>query len=245
MALEPSLFHSAKNLPFANLLVQRIHSRLNQGLAIHIVHGALAHYDLPDLEATLGNKLTVEEPVNAVGDVVGRVEELNRAFETFVKEPTKEHYLSACRVLVRTKGYEPYSTELDDIADLVRNDKLQEAQTRLKKAMPGMLLSPRAHFVASRLARQLGDAALAAKEMSLGKKCLDGILSTGDGSAEKAYTVTRVSDEYDVLRALKKVANQQAVMQKDGKVFDQIDCSGGTELWFDVTASFNSMRQKP
>ena len=34
-----------------------------------VVHGALAHYDLPDLAATLGDKLTIEQPVDAQGAV--------------------------------------------------------------------------------------------------------------------------------------------------------------------------------
>ena len=35
-----------------------------------LVHGALVHYDLPDLAAVLENKITVEQPVNALGAVI-------------------------------------------------------------------------------------------------------------------------------------------------------------------------------
>jgi hypothetical protein len=31
------------------------------------VHGALVHYDLPNLATALGDKLTIEQPVDAVG----------------------------------------------------------------------------------------------------------------------------------------------------------------------------------
>ena len=69
-ALEPSLFRSVtlsrSLISWSNV----IHNRLNKGLVTHVVHGALAHYDLPNLAATLGDKLTVEQPVNAVGVVV-------------------------------------------------------------------------------------------------------------------------------------------------------------------------------
>jgi hypothetical protein len=33
-----------------------------------IIHGALQHYDLPNLEATLGNKIKVEQPVTSTGN---------------------------------------------------------------------------------------------------------------------------------------------------------------------------------
>ena len=42
-----------------------IHSRLQQRPAVDLVHGALVYYDLPNLAATLGDKLKIEQPVDA------------------------------------------------------------------------------------------------------------------------------------------------------------------------------------
>jgi hypothetical protein len=186
--------------------------------------------------ATSAECLAAEKPAKQV-----KIEAVNRAFAAFVKEPTKENFLRAFQQTTTAENYEPYSTELDDVKELAEGHKFVEAQARLKKAMPGLLLSPQAHFLASRVARGLGDATTAEKETSLGKKCLEGILGTGNGSAEKPYLVTRVSDEYDVLRQLKKFSAQQAVLHKNGKVLDLIQCNDGIELWFDVTAAFTSM----
>jgi hypothetical protein len=41
-----------------------IYSRLTQVQGSQIVHGALTTYDLPDLAATLGGKLTIEQAVD-------------------------------------------------------------------------------------------------------------------------------------------------------------------------------------
>jgi dienelactone hydrolase len=71
-ALEPRLF---QNVRLSRTLISwsnAIHSRLHKGLAVNVVHDALAHYDLPNLAATLGDTLTVEQPVNALGTVVRR-----------------------------------------------------------------------------------------------------------------------------------------------------------------------------
>ena len=36
----------------------------------NVVHGALLHYDLPNLVEALGKKVTTEQPVDAVGMVI-------------------------------------------------------------------------------------------------------------------------------------------------------------------------------
>jgi dienelactone hydrolase len=66
-ALEPGLFQSVKLggtlVSWSNV----IHSRLTNNQLVNTVHGALRVYDLPDLAATLGGKLTIEQPVDAQG----------------------------------------------------------------------------------------------------------------------------------------------------------------------------------
>ena len=67
VALEPDLF---KDLTLSQTLISWsnvIHNRLNKDLITHVVHGALRYYDFPDLAATLGEKITIKQPVNAVG----------------------------------------------------------------------------------------------------------------------------------------------------------------------------------
>jgi hypothetical protein len=66
-ALEPDIFDSVK---LKNCLVSwsnvvELGRSFNQ--LVNTVHGALTVYDLPNLAATLGDKLTVEEPLNALG----------------------------------------------------------------------------------------------------------------------------------------------------------------------------------
>jgi hypothetical protein len=69
-ALEPSLFRSVKLSRTLVSWSNVIHSRLHKGLAVNLVHGALVHYDLPNLAAALGDKLTIEEPVDAIGEIM-------------------------------------------------------------------------------------------------------------------------------------------------------------------------------
>ena len=70
--LEPTLF---QNVKLSQMLVSWsnvVHNRMNKGVIAGLVHNAPSFYDLPDLESLLGDKLTVEQPVNAVGDAIHR-----------------------------------------------------------------------------------------------------------------------------------------------------------------------------
>ena len=69
-ALEPGLFRSVKLSGMLASWSSVIHGRLNKGLVTQLVHGALVHYDLPDLATSLGNKITVGEPVDPLGQAI-------------------------------------------------------------------------------------------------------------------------------------------------------------------------------
>jgi hypothetical protein len=67
-ALEPGLFHNVKLRQMLVSWSTIIHNRINAPTVMAIIiNGALQHYDLPNLETTLGKKLTVEESVNDTG----------------------------------------------------------------------------------------------------------------------------------------------------------------------------------
>ena len=67
-ALEPDMFGSIKLVRGLNSWSNVIESGRSLNQLVNTVHGALTVYDLPDLAATLGDKLTIEEPLNALGE---------------------------------------------------------------------------------------------------------------------------------------------------------------------------------
>jgi pimeloyl-ACP methyl ester carboxylesterase len=69
-ALEPALFSSVKLQQTLTSWHSVIYCRLTLNQYVNVVHGALPEYDLPNLAATLGSKLTVEDPVDATGKPV-------------------------------------------------------------------------------------------------------------------------------------------------------------------------------
>jgi hypothetical protein len=69
-ALEPDIFGSIKLVRGLNSWSNVIESGRSLNQLVNTVHGALTVYDLPDLAATLGDKLTIEEPLNALGEPI-------------------------------------------------------------------------------------------------------------------------------------------------------------------------------
>ena len=69
-ALESDLFRSVKLIRGLNSWSNVIESGISVNQFVNNVHGALKVYDLPNLAETLGDKLTIEEPLNALGEPI-------------------------------------------------------------------------------------------------------------------------------------------------------------------------------
>ncbi len=67
-ALEPELFGSVKLTGMLSSWSNIIELGRSYNQQVNAVHGALTRYDLPDLVATLGDKLVIKEPLNALGE---------------------------------------------------------------------------------------------------------------------------------------------------------------------------------
>ena len=165
-------------------------------------------------------------------------------FQLFLESPTRENFIKAQGQVTSARDYEPYSQDLDEVQDLLENKKFAEAQARLKAGQGNLLLSPRAHQYAAMAAEKLGDPEKAKQEKDVAEKCLKGLLSTGDGSAERPIVVTRISDEYDVARHLGERVVGQGLRSKDGKACNVLQLRGGTEMWFDTTVPFGKLSAK-
>jgi len=69
-ALEPDMFGSVKLIRGLVSWSNVIESGRSMNQLVNTVHGALTVYDLPDLAATLRAKLTIEDPLNALGEPI-------------------------------------------------------------------------------------------------------------------------------------------------------------------------------
>ena len=67
-ALEPDLFSSVKLVRTLTSWSNVIELGRSVNQQVNAVHGALTSYDLPNLAGTLGDKLIVKEPLDALGE---------------------------------------------------------------------------------------------------------------------------------------------------------------------------------
>jgi dienelactone hydrolase len=67
-ALEPQLFGSVKLVRGLSSWSNVIELGQSRNQLVNTVHGALTVYDLPDLVRTLGDRVTIEQPLNALGE---------------------------------------------------------------------------------------------------------------------------------------------------------------------------------
>lgn len=121
---------------------------------------------------------------------------------------------------------------------LLAGGRYAEAVTALRKLMPGGIFSPGAHARLADALRHTGQTQLAEREKTLAKAAIVSIVSSGDCSVERPWSVMRVRDEYDVLSSMKRTPLRQELIEDGGRHLDHHVCADGSEVYFDVTDLF-------
>ena len=140
--------------------------------------------------------------------------------------------------------YAPYSNELDMLVAALGAGHPQAVIDLFWRSFPNLLLSPLAHFMLSQAYLDLKRENEAEGEKAMGRLIMKSILATGKGTKKRPYAVMRVEDERDVLSVLKKQAGTQFLMKDKSRVFDLLQCSDGSEVYFDITMMYGRTRKE-
>ena len=162
-------------------------------------------------------------------------EGIRDTFIALMANPTREAYLALVGLIAEHPAYNPYSQSIGQLADLAAQEKFTELLERAREHLPDLLLSPRFHHLLAFAHHKLGDTQAAGTEFSIGRRCLEAIAASGDGSDARPYVVLRVEDEYDVLESLRKELKLQSTGSREGVEYDWLHCTDGTVLSFDIT----------
>lgn len=130
-----------------------------------------------------------------------------------------------------------YRADLDvptDAAPLLKCGAYADLAELVRALMPGAFFSPSAHAVLAAAYEGLGDRVRAERERRTSRLALSSVLATGDGSADRPWSVLRISDEYDVLRAQGRTSREQWLVTRQGQDLDHHLCDDGSEAWFDI-----------
>ena len=163
-------------------------------------------------------------------------------FERFMEKPSLGTFEAARSALIGSPAYQPYSQDLYQAEKLFEERRYQEVLQAIAGTRPNLLLSPRAHLLVGMACKELGKPEDSQAEMMFMQLCLHGIKLTGDGSADRPFKVTRVSDEYDVLMSLGKKLEMQALSKAGGRACDAMTLEGGGTLFFDINDCISRLR---
>lgn len=174
---------------------------------------------------------------------------MQEELQTFLEAPTARTYRRVREALLEqlascdtTPSLSPRClTELTELAVAEQFTTLLDVADSLQ---PAWALSPRIHYLAAIAAEECGDEEVAELERFTFQSCLEGILATGDGTAEAPYLITYLSDEYDVLSALGLEPRSQALVEQRGMLCDVTKCLDGSEVWFELTGIVHDPRER-
>ena len=156
-------------------------------------------------------------------------------FLEFLKNPSTECFQGLRQQVAASDRYAPYSNELDMLMAALCAGEPQAVIDLFWRSFPNLLLSTLAHFILSKAYLDLKREDEAQGEKAMGRLIMKSILATGKGTKKKPYAVMRVEDERDVLSALKKQAGAQFLVRDKFRVFDLLQCSDDSEVYFDIT----------
>jgi hypothetical protein len=135
-------------------------------------------------------------------------------------------------------------TALIELTTLAAAGQFSELLDRADDLQPAWSLSPRVHYLAAVAAEETGETDIAQLERFTFQACLEGILATGNGTAESPYLITYLSDEYDVLGVLGLEPRSQALVDRHGLLCDVVKCLDGEEVWFELTGVLYDPRER-
>jgi hypothetical protein len=165
--------------------------------------------------------------------------------QSFLESPTARHYRRLRAALLEERDEQPQSAfddRLQTLTDLFLTGDHAAVLDLSQDMQPAWSMSPRVHFLAAQAAERLDDQPLAELERFCFQACLEGILATGDGTAEAPYCVTYLSDQYDVLSALGLEKRSQSLVDRRGMLCDVVKCTDGAEIWFELTGLLDDPR---
>lgn len=123
----------------------------------------------------------------------------------------------------------------DDVDRLLAEGAYGQALTHLRGLLPGALLSPSYHSRLARAFEATGKPRDADREKRYARAAVSSIRSTGDGSLERPWSVLRLNDEYDMLRAMGKKPERQSMLRRGGRDIDRHETTDGSVYHFDAT----------
>jgi len=172
-----------------------------------------------------------------------RTSTIDERFEELLECPTADRCTAVRDLIVQRSDYDPYSEVWQQVVAAFEARDYHRTLSLIDDLGVAGRLSPRLHFFAGVAAGSLGDQVRAGREKRAVQACLESLLATGEGTAERPFVVTYLWDAYDLLQLLQVVPCGQTLVDLGDARCDVIAADDGEEYWFDVTEMIDRRHQ--
>ncbi len=158
------------------------------------------------------------------------------AYKKFLELPSRRSYLA---VRARIIGASDWPPEMEALSRLTRTFQRGNYAAVLQlgeRMSDSWLLCPRIHYILAEsyeATRQPAEAELSRFES---RSCLTGLTRTGAGTTSDPFLVLYPTDALDIVHGLGKMQFAQRFVHDARRPLDLIECTDGTDLWFDSSA---------
>lgn len=150
----------------------------------------------------------------------------------YAKDPDVANLARLRSAVVSAETFDPGLNLLAAVGPLMEQRRHQDVIDTLLPLMPGAALNPMAHRMLAAAYEGVGDETSARREQAMHHLSVSSVLMTGDGTAERPWSVLRVADEYDILRAKGVAPTAQSTGTIEGRLLDRHEDESGAEYWF-------------
>lgn len=155
----------------------------------------------------------------------------------YLESQDLEHLEPLRRAVTGSATFDPDLNLLPEVGPLMEEGRHEEVVRTVTAKMPGAALNPTAHMALAAAHEALGRAAEAERESTMARVAVSSVLLTGEGTQESPWSVLRVADEYDILRAKGISPRGQSSRWVEGRLVDRHETEDGAEVWFVVDGS--------
>ncbi len=172
----------------------------------------------------------------------------SRQLDSAMNHPKNADYEALRMAYSRTSDYQPYTENepLQKIKGLLDNEEYTVASEVVKTVYHKLFHVPIFHFYAYVAWQETGNSKMAQLHSLYYNQLIKSILQSGNGkSAESAYIIINISEEYRVLEYLNMEIHSQKLITKNGHYYDVIDVTDSTSnkkaVYFNIDIPFSEL----
>jgi len=153
-------------------------------------------------------------------------------YQAFLEAPSRERFLKLQDEVKTEADFCSAGSFVHQLANLCQRGCYEQMFEQTEMMPFAWVASPSAHLYASIAAQQMGCEDDADLERFVTESMLEGLLQTGDGSADQPFRVTYLSDRHDLLAYFSVNVEKQRLVRSPSGLMDVVTTTTGDDLCF-------------